>query len=451
MARIKIVPSMALDAICFIDRYNHGGALSTEQKALFDKIDGISADFAHKVKIGAHSMSDVGIILTTYKENAGDYLEHCTLDDLAKIFKNPEDMRATVKSRITNEYLASFIYPALDQFVAESAEKYVAMIGELKNVGFDKLWETDLLPFIKEKIVREEEKYSGMNIDAALADIQRLKGGEPGEMAKDVKIYMSAMSYPVAFKLNGNSFLTHIHDNMNTDIIYHELMHGFATDELTKLYLDYVSGIKYLAEQHDKLITEHGSGNEEEFVAAAEYYLRMKHSGEDKKELLKRMRENYCGSMPTSVFLFDLLSQEPKTPDGYAKWLTDVFKNKKLPKKAIERNLDNIAPREPFAIFNDKLFGSFKRMLLKAQDIQRDPKNIYRNIDMERKIEQILGKKIEEITDKTVYFAQERQPLSNSLKVKEAQTGDTNDIFVNIAIYATMEDALKDGLMDAGS
>jgi hypothetical protein len=118
-------------------------------------------------------------------------------------------------------------------------------------------------------------------------------------------------------------------------------MHGFATKELTDLYLEYVKSIKYLAEQHDRLINEQHSGNEEEFVMAAEYYLRMRHNNETKKDLLKEARNRYNGCVPNSVFLFDLLAKE-EIPNGYAEWLIDIFKNKKLPKKAIERHLDEI-------------------------------------------------------------------------------------------------------------
>jgi len=70
----------------------------------------------------------------------------------------------------------------------------------------------------------------------------------------------------------------------------------------------------------------------------------MRHNGEDRKELLKQMRKNYNGCVPTSVFLFDLLAKEPDVPNGYAQWLTDVFKNKKLPQESIDKHLDNISP-----------------------------------------------------------------------------------------------------------
>ena len=440
MARIKLAPSMALDAVCFLDRYGQGGNYSGEQTAFFQKIEKQFPESAMKLKNDAPSMSNVGIMLTTYKENQSDYLENCTLDDLIEIFQNPKELRNTVKPRIKNEFLASFIFPTLDQFVDGWAEQYVEMLCELKKVGFHELWKTDLLPIIKEKIQQEEIKLSQLNIDGAFFDIQKLKDGESID---DVKIYVTVMSNPVAFQMNGNSFLTHNNGSIGTGLIYHELMHGFATDELTKLYLDYVRGIKYLDKQHDDLINKHNSGDEEEFVAAAEYYLRVKHDGECKDALLKHARKNYNGSMPTSVFLFDLLLQKPEVPDGYAQWLIDVFKTKKLPQQEIEHHLDSIVPKNPSEKFFEVLFDTFRRIMDKIYDIQNQAP-----IEAEKTIENITKKELIEISEKTVYYRQERQPLPNALRVKEIQV---DNMFISVAEYVSWESALMDRLNNGGA
>ena len=119
-------------------------------------------------------------------------------------------------------------------------------------------------------------------------------------------------------------------------------MHDFATNELIELYLDHVRNTKYFAEQYDRFSNEYLSGGEDELVSAAEYYLRMKYNGESKKDLLEFARKKYNGCLPTSVFLFDLLSNETETPNGYSNWLVDIFKNRKLPQENIERHLDEI-------------------------------------------------------------------------------------------------------------
>lgn len=435
MAQIKIVSSMAFDAICYLQRrfLNDKGWLLPEQIEFIEKINTLCAE---KLDDDCLGMSTLCMILTVYAENFENY----TLDNLAELFKNPEKIRNVVKSKITNEFLASYTFPMLDYLVDGWAEKYLNMIEVLKEVEFHKLWESDLLPFIEKEIKSKEEKYKDINIDAILLDIQKLKQCEP---LGDVKIYVSFISYPTAFTLHGNSFLECVYNNSNMGMICHELMHGFANEELTGLYLAYVKSIKYLTAQHDRLINELHSGNEEEFVMAAELYLRMKHNGEDRKQLLKEARERYNGCMPTSVFLFDLLAKEQEVPNGYAEWLIDIFKNNKLPKKAIERHLDEISPKDPLEKFYDNLFGSFKRIINKIEAIQEGAAFEAENI-----IESILNLKFEEAAEKSVYYRQAWQPLPNAIKVKMIQTGN---LFVNIAEYENREAALMDVLYNRGA
>lgn len=432
MAKIKIVPSMAFDAICFfehlaIDYTTYTWSVLPEQKAFMGKIENLTSG---KLKDGFLGMSSLCGRISSYDENGG--FENYTLDDLAEFFRNPENIRDGI--------ISESIYASMKLSPEEWAEKYLNYINILKEIEFDKVWETDLLPVIREEIEKREEICKNLNMDGAFADIQRLKQCEPLE---DVKIYIGVMSYPVAFKLHGNSFLDTVYGNMGVGIVCHELMHGCSNKELEKLYLEYVKSIKYLTEQHYKLINEMHSGNEEEFVAAAEYYLRMKHNGEDKKDLLKHARKNYGGCMPTSVFLFDLLSQESETPNGYADWLIDVFKNNKLPKKAIERNLDIICPKDPFENHNDKLFGSFRRVIDKFEEIQKG-----KSFDIAKKIENIVNQPFEEITEKSVFFAQIRQDLPNALIIKEICF---DSIFISIAEYTDRATALCDGINAAGS
>ncbi|MCL2774406.1 MAG: hypothetical protein FWD71_13815 [Oscillospiraceae bacterium] len=434
MADIKIVPSMAFDAICFfehlaIDYETYTWGVLPEQKAFREKIEKLT----DKLKGDFLGMSSLCGRISSYGKNRG--FENYTLDDLAEFFKNPENIRHEIETEA--------IWASVKQSPEEWAEKYINYICILKEIRFDKLWESDLLPIIQENIKKTEETYKNLNMDGVFADIQRLKQCEPLE---DVKIYIGVMSYPVAFKLHGNSFLTHVHSGVSVGLVCHELMHGFTNKELEGLYLEYIKGSKYLTKQHDKLISEMHSGNEEEFVVAAECYLRMKHNNEDKKDLLKHARGNYGGCMPTSVFLFDLLSQESETPNGYVNWLTDIFKSKKLPQKAIERHLDEVLPKNPWDDFNDKLFSCFFKMLDKAKEIQAG-----KSFDIEKKIESIVNHKFEDITEsigKSVYFAQERQFLPNALNVKEMCV---DNLFINIAEFEDNEKAMFDTIDSSGA
>jgi hypothetical protein len=319
---------MVFDAICFLGNNKNYEYWRPEQKAFKEKIDILTSG---KLNNGYISMWGLCNHFTSFYKN--DKFKSYTLDDLTNYFLNSD-----IKKELDNIWISD------DSSSEEYVEKYLNYISILKQINFDKLWESNLLPIIQETINKLQKMYKTYSFDNVFSDIQRLK---QCEILEDVKIYINVMSCPTTFKLYGNSFLDHIGNNSKTgdgyiSNIYHELMHGFVNDEILWLYLEYINSTDYLREQHDILINKIGSGNEEEFVVAIEYYLRMKHNNENKFDLLNEARNKYNGCMPTSIFLFDLLSKEEETPDGYNKWLMDVFKNKRLPQNAIEYNLEHI-------------------------------------------------------------------------------------------------------------
>jgi len=333
MSKIELIPCMVFDVICFINYdIERSVYMRLCQKAFKEKIDKLTSE---KLNNGYLTMSDLCGRLASYAKNGK--VENYTLDDLANFFK---------KSDIYEALLEGYIWRSSDKYSPEEwIEKYLYYIDVLKEIKFDKLWESDLLPVIQESINKRQEMFKNDDFNGVFKDIQKLKRCEPIE---NVKIFISGTSCPTAFRLYDNCFLDHFGYNSTTrdeiiSNIYHELMHGFTNDELNNLYFEYINSIDYLKKQWDILVFEFGSGPEEEFTCAAEYYLRMKNNGENKIELLKEARSKCNGCMPTSVFLFDLLSKEAETPDGYVKWLFDVFKNKRLPQDAIEYNLDRIS------------------------------------------------------------------------------------------------------------
>jgi len=336
MMKIELTPCMVFDAMCFLNYdIDYDIEMSAywrpEQKAFREKIEKLTSAKLYNGYIG---MSTVIYMIASYDRNGK--FENYTLDDLAKLFNNFEYIKEILLNKLA--WASNVEYSPKDWI-----KIYLNYISILKEIGFDKLWESDLLPIIQESINKRQEMFKNYDLENILADIQKLKQCKPLE---DIKIFISVMNCPVAMKLPGNSFLDHVGNNYSTQYManfYHELMHGFINDELESLYLEYINGIDYLKKQYYTLINNRmRSGNEEEFVLAAEYYLRMKHSSEERIELLKKARKHCDGCMPTSVFLFDLLSKEAEIPNGYSKWLVDVFKNKKLPQGAIEYNLDRI-------------------------------------------------------------------------------------------------------------
>lgn len=343
MATLKLFPCMAIDALCCLEYLNdHKFTSLPEQEIFSEKINKLTSG---KLKNGGLGKTNICLIVTSYYRENIEF-ENLTLENLAEFFFNTKNIYDEIIKSWSKNYsdyekiLEEMQFDKMwESELLSIAENYKNYINILKEIQFEKLWCSDLLPIIQREIKKKEEKYKNLNIDGILTDVQKLKQCNHFE---DVKIYVSLMTYPNALHLHDNSFLDSLQHNMDVAVICHELMHGFTNTKLENLYLNYVKSNGYLTEQHNRLINEHHSGNEEEFVDAAEYYLRLRHNSEDKKDLLREAKERYDGCLPMSVFLFDLLSQETDTPNGYVQWLTNVFKNTKLPQEDIEKHLDNI-------------------------------------------------------------------------------------------------------------
>jgi len=142
MSKIKVVSSMAFDAICFfeqlaIDYENHNFTFLFEQKAFRAKIENLTAD---RLKDGLMGMSGLCAVISAKAENTE--FENYTLDDLAEFFRNPENIHEGLET--------GAIWATDKRSPEEWAEKYLNYINILKEIGFDKLWESDLLPVIQE-------------------------------------------------------------------------------------------------------------------------------------------------------------------------------------------------------------------------------------------------------------------------------------------------------------
>ena len=327
MAKINIIPCMAYDAICFLEcrmGYNRSN-LPEEEIEIVEKIKAIGGD---KFGDECFGMSAMCLLISAYIENKG--IEFYTLDDLIDLFSHFDGEMA--KSRITNEFLQSFMFQEIDIMTSGGCERLNKQLQVLKDIGFEEIWNTEVLPNVQAEVENHEKNIKGIDFDKLFNDIQTMKNGEP---LVDINIYVSYFSYPVAFTLYNGSFLTCKAGYMDIfSLTAHELMHGFMTDELRTLYLDYVNGDEYLTEQHRRLIEDMHSGDEEEFVMAAEYYLCFIHGRISKKELLDYARARYGGCVPTSAVIFDLLTekQKDKVPSNYVAWLTDIFKSGQLGK-----------------------------------------------------------------------------------------------------------------------
>jgi len=438
MAKVNIVPCMAYDAICFLEcrmGYNESN-LPAEEIEIVNKIKAIAGDkFGDK----CFGMSSMCLLISAYIENKG--IEFYTLDDLINLLSNFDGEMA--KSRITNEFLQSFMFQEIDIMTSGGCERLNKQLQVLKEIGFEEIWKTEVLPKVQIEVGNHEKNIKGINFDKLFSDIQTMKNGEP---LVDINIYVSYFSYPVAFTLYNGSFLTCKSGQMDIfSLTAHELMHGFMTDELRTLYLDYVNGDEYLTEQHRRLIEDMHSGDEEEFVMAAEYYLCFLHGRKSKEALLDYARKRYNACCPTSAVIFNLLMKKrpTKVPANYAAWLIERFKAEQLPQKDVEAFLDIISPPSEIESYTKILFASFRRIIAKIEAMQKEYKGSFIE-----KLEEIVGEKFTETTEKSVEFGQMTIQLPRAKKVSVIQK---DRLFINVAEFEDYTSAMLDRVTGDGN
>ena len=124
-----------------------------------------------------------------------------------------------------------------------------------------------------------------------------------------------------------------LHTNWCTDL---------HNDKLTKLYREYISQHAFLSEKHRRLIDDMNSGDEEEFVMAAEYYLTLRMNWSTREQLSEHAKQQYGGCCPVSVLIFALLSKEMVVPCDYNHWLITVFQQNRLPHNDIEDDIASL-------------------------------------------------------------------------------------------------------------
>ncbi len=326
MSYIQIKPSMALDVLCFIQKRLLNDTKQMNEKQI-EVINNINALLPNDFDDKCIGMSNICLVISAYCD--GD-LDCLTLDDLIDIFQNPNKIEKTVKEKIEGGFTASYIYSTLNWLNDGVAAVYVKHLTTLKNIGFENIYKDRIMPLVREEIEQKQKEVSRYNAKELFKNISVLKDTA---VINHANIYVSFFSAPTAFTLYGGSFLTCFCPTGAVDfysLVAHELMHGFASEELTNLYREHVESSEYLKECHRALIEEYHSGDEEELVMAAEYFLCYLSGKYTKEQLLLRGKKQYGGNCPTSVAIFELLCEENEPPNDYNEWLLLKFKERKF-------------------------------------------------------------------------------------------------------------------------
>ena len=326
MSHIQVKSSLALDTLCFLEKRLLNDTKWMNEKQI-EETKVINALLPENFGDNIIGMSNICLIVSAYFD--GD-LECLTLDDLIDMFHDPRKIEKTVKERITGGFTASYIYPVLEWLNEGYASLYAKRLAVLKNIGFEGIYKERIFPMVDSEMKQKEAEVAGYNADSLLRNVSLLK---KSSVITSANIYVSFFSAPTAFTLYGGSFLTCFCPAGAVDfysIIAHELMHGFASEKLTELYRKHVESSEKLKACHRALLEDYQSGDEEEFVMAAEYYLCYLSGNYSKEQLLNKAEKRYGGNCPTSVAVFELLLQEPQIPEDYDKWLIEQFEGNKL-------------------------------------------------------------------------------------------------------------------------
>lgn len=320
---INIKPSMILDAICYFEKgiyFSQKQWMTKEQISITEELNRINPGLIKHCL----SMSTVSLIISAFYQN--ENLDTYNLDDLLFVFENIHLVNKVVRKRITNDFQKSYVYETLDWLISDYAEVYVKNINVLKQNHFDLYWEKEIYPKVLNNIAKKKIALEKENINAILNNICLLKNVNA---LKDISIYVSFMACPTAFALY-NGYLDNVLGTRLDNMVAHELMHGFASNDLIEQYCRLMESNEYLKECHRYLIDDLHSGDEEELVMSAEYYL-LYLNGTSKQDIFRYIKRNYGYNLPLSVVLFDLATYEQNTIIDYNSWLLNKFNNNEIP------------------------------------------------------------------------------------------------------------------------
>lgn len=427
---IILKTAMVFDALCACQLVSQ-----SHNKNQYNKVQNEILDFLKEKSDGSFdgekfSFSNLCFIISAYTDKA----EEMTLDDLKKFFEDIDDVNRTVRSKINNEFLASFIFYTLDRLRERGAKLYCGYIDKLKKLGFEEIWREKILPIEIAQIERTKKQIENYDLSKLLYLLSDLKNKEKIE---DVSVYNTLMSHPVSCTLHGNSFLNTVYDYQIEEflsMISHELMHGFASNKLTKLYIDFMKKNLYLRSTHKTLINDMHSGNEEEFVMAAEYYLLYKAEIMSRKAIFNKYWGRYGGCVPMAMYIFGLMCEEKATITNYNEYLINLFENGCVRAEDVFSYAKTMLPvpnkSDDFFV---NLFWRFQRCAMIIREAQMGD-----GAGFDEKIENITKQKFLMNKSRTVNFVQSKKELSENITRKTLCAGN---LIVDAITFPTKKEA----------
>lgn len=316
---IIVKPCMAVDAICYLER----GLLNTianMPKAQVDVIHELNQINYHAFEKSKSlcSTSALSDLISIYFKRVD--LSVLTLKDIITFFNNLPQVKADILASYSDKYSSHSYLDAINNLIVGEKEIWLHNLQFLIDNDFEKYRQINILPLVLENINLKESFIKKNNLHQILDNIKILRNQE---IDIDLYIYVSYLTTPLCFQVD-SGYVDNVSGVHLTSLIAHEKMHGFASSELITLYQQYVNKNSFLKENHRRLLEEWGSGDEEELVMSAEYYLLYLH-GWPKNKIIARAKNNYDGCCLLALVLFDLATQEVKIIKDYNKWCINKF------------------------------------------------------------------------------------------------------------------------------
>ena len=248
-----------------------------------------------------------------------------TLDisSLILIMSEKDLFKSILEKLDSNKYFGSSLIWFAEQNIPHW-DKHINLLKDMMENGYTETWKKDAEMFVEKKCEELNRSIWQYDVGKVLKYMAQMKNIPVPDV---IRMYMSYYSPGFSFSLNSNMSLQNIHDLPNVKyllrVIAHEFLHGFSSVELSNLYTAAINNDDYFRDVHTDNAWD--SGDEEEFVKAAEHFIVYKSGLYSKEDILNIQDGLYGNSLPLTVIVFDLLVKQNEILTDYNKWLIDRF------------------------------------------------------------------------------------------------------------------------------
>lgn len=380
----------------------------------------------------------VGMALPEQKQ-ALDVLRERTDDDFKNVSGSFSSVCEMVRCNLNDPTTATLceLCEALEKTEdLAGKDEYIRCIKLLEDIGFEEVWKDIILPAEEEYIQKTEDDYKDRDISSVFELISKLKS----KRVDGTTVYFAVMSYPVSFSFSNNTFVQAVpRDREDTDrllpLIAHELMHHFSTERVYDLYRKHINSNLYLRSTHNALINDKCSGDEEEHVMAAEYYILVKSGIRTYRDIVMRNCRRYGNCVPNAMYIFGKMTECDDVGD-LNEWLSNAYENGVIKTDEVIKYVDEMLPTPK----TDEEF--YKIALSKISPCWYIAKGAFKEgkDDIKNDIEALLGAEFVLRTEKSVTFCKDEKALPESVRM-ETLTAD--GITVDRLQFDSIEDALS--------